>query len=278
MDRVLRATSVIGGVSITAGILSEFFLYDVDAGNRAVIFDKFQGLQEKVVGEGTHFRIPFIQMPIIMDVRSRPKSVKSLTGTKDLQMVSIGLRVLYHPKEDKLTTIYKQLGTDFDERVLPSLIQEVLKAIVAQYNAEELLSQRALVSHGIRAALVERAANFNLVLDDVAITHLSFGHEFAKAIEQKQVAQQDAERQAYVVAKTDQERKAAITLAEGEAEAAALISKAVALAGNGLIEMRRIEAAREVAKTMSSSPNVTYLPSGKGESGGSNLLLNVGKK
>jgi prohibitin 1 len=92
---------------------------------------------------------------------------------------------------------------------------EVLKSVVAHYNAEELLSKREQVSLAIRLALVERAAKFNLILDDVSITHLTFGKEFAKAIEHKQVAQQEAETQTYVVAKADQERKAAIIRAEG---------------------------------------------------------------
>lgn len=87
--------------------------------------------------------------------------------------------------------------------------------MVAHYNAEELLSKREQVSIAIRVALVERAAKFNLILDDVSITHLTFGKEFAKAIEHKQVAQQEAETQTYVVAKADQERKAAIIRAEG---------------------------------------------------------------
>lgn len=136
-----------------------------------------------------------------------------------------------------LPLIYKNLGTDFDDRILPSIGNEVLKSVVAQYNAEELLSKRETVSHEIRQALVERAAVFNLILDDVAITHLTFGKEFAKAIENKQVAQQEAETQAYVVAKADQERKAAIIRAEGEAEAAELISKAMSTAGTGMIEV-----------------------------------------
>lgn len=208
-----------------------------------------------------------------MDVRSRPRSMNSVTGTKDLQMVNITLRVLSRPKEDQLAVIYQTLGTDFDDRILPSLGNEVLKAVVAQYNAEELLSKRALVSQGIREALVERANKYNLILDDVSITHLTFGREFAKAIEHKQVAQQEAETQAYVVAKADQERKAAVIRAEGEADAAMLISKAMASAGNGLIEVRRIDTAKEVAHIVANSRNITYLPSSKG---GSNMLLNVG--
>lgn len=181
--------------------------------------------------------------------------------------------MLSRPREDKLATIYSTLGADFDDRTLPSLGNEVLKAVVAQYNAEELLSKRALVSEGIRKALIERADKYNLILDDVSITHLTFGREFAKAIEHKQVAQQEAETQAYMVARSDQERKAAVIRAEGEAEAAILISKAMASAGNGLIEVRRIDTAKEVAHIVANSRNITYLPSSKG---GSNMLLNVG--
>eukprot|EP01039_Chlorochromonas_danica_P005454 gene5454-6004_t len=279
MDRILRATTTLGAGAIVAGVVSDFFLFDVDAGTRAVIFDKLNGLQEKVVGEGTHFRIPYLQVPIIMDVRDRPRQINSITGTKDLQMVNISLRVLSRPEEQRLPVIYRTLGTDFDDRILPSLGNEVLKAVVAQYNAEELLSKRAIVSKGIRDALVERASKFGLILDDVSITHLTFGREFAKAIEHKQVAQQEAETQAYVVQKADQERKAAIIRAEGEAEAAELISKAMSAAGNGFIEVRRIDTAKEVASTLSRSSNVVYLPSSgsNGQGSGSNLLLSVGK-
>ena len=123
--------------------------------------------------------------------------------------------------------------------------------------------------------LIKRASNFNLILDDVSITHLTFGREFARAIEAKQVAQQEAERQTWLVAKADQEKKAAVIRAEGEADAAKLISDAVTAAGNGLIEVRRIDTAKEVAATLARSPRLTYLPSGQGN--GSNILLNVGK-
>jgi prohibitin 1 len=184
---------------------------------------------------------------------------------------------LSRPQEEKLSHIYQSLGTDFDDRVLPSLGNEVLKAVVAQYNAEELLSKRDQVSKQIGAALVERAAKFNLILDDVSITHLTFGREFARAIENKQVAQQEAETQAYLVAKADQERKASVIRAEGEAEAAYLISKAMAVAGTGLIEVRRIDTAKEVAAILAKGRNVTYLPSssGGGSGGGSGMLLGI---
>ena len=108
---------------------------------------------------------------------------------------------------------------------------------------------------------------------------MTFGKEFTRAVEQKQIAQQDAERSRFIVEKAEQERQANVIRAEGEAESADTISKAVAKAGDGLIMIRRIEASREIAQTLASNPNVTYLPGG-GEGGkdggkGTGLLLGL---
>merc|ERR1712176_1495503 len=200
-------------------------------------------------------------------------------GTKDLQMVNIKLRVLWRPIIEELPQLYKELGSDFDERVLPSIGNEVLKAIVAQYNAEELLSKRAEVSRRIKEEMMKRARHFHLQFDDVAITHLTFGREFMKAIESKQVASQEAERQQWVVKRAEQERQAVVMRAEGEAEAAQIITDAMEKTGSAIIEVRRIDAAKEIASKLARSKNITYLPNTQGGSGsgsgggGSGLLL-----
>jgi len=261
-------------------------LYNVDGGERAVMYDMLRGgILDDVRSEGTHFMIPFVQRPIVLDVRTRPREIPSVTGTKDLQMVNIKLRVLWRPIYEKLPQIYRELGADYDERVLPSIGNEVLKSVVAQYNAEELLSKRQEVSHRIRSELVKRASHFHLDLDDVAITHLTFGKEFMRAIESKQVASQEAERQAFVVKKADQERMAVVTRAEGEAEAASIITKAMEKNGNAIIEVRRIDAAKEIAEKLANSRNITYLPGaasggsgGSSGSGGPGLLLGIDAK
>ncbi|KAG2710549.1 hypothetical protein I3843_04G032300 [Carya illinoinensis] len=204
------------GLGVSATVLNSS-LYTVDGGQRAVIFDRLRGILDETVGEGTHFLVPWLQKPFIFDIRTKPHTFSSVSGTKDLQMVNLTLRVLSRPE----------------------------------------------VSALVRNGLTERARNFNIVLDDVAITHLSYGGEFSRAVEQKQVAQQEAERSKFVVAKAEQERRAAIIRAEGESESAKMISEATAQAGMGLIELRKIEAMRENASTLAKSPNVAYLPGGQ---------------
>lgn len=269
-DRLLSTVGKLGIALGAVGFIPSFCLYNVDGGERAVMFNRFGGVSEVTYGEGTHFYIPWFKIPYVYDVRTQPKVINSTTGTKDLQMVSLSLRLLYRPNVDRLSVIHKTLGPDYDDRVLPSIGNEVLKAVVARYDAESLLTQRDRVSQDIRDAITQRAKQFDIVLDDVAVTHLSYGREFARAIEEKQVAQQESERIKFVVAKSEQEKLAAIVKAEGEAQAAQLISEAIKSHGSALIEMRRIEAAKEIAETLSKAKNISYLPSG------SNFLLNFG--
>ncbi|MCJ1455448.1 Prohibitin-1, subunit of the prohibitin complex (Phb1p-Phb2p) [Mycoblastus sanguinarius] len=258
--------------------LGQAAIYDVKGGTRAVIFDRLSGVKENVMNEGTHFLIPWLQKSIIYDVRTKPRNISTTTGSKDLQMVSLTLRVLHRPEVKMLPKIYQSLGLDYDERVLPSIGNEVLKAIVAQFDAAELITQREAVSARIRTDLLKRANEFNIALEDVSITHMTFGKEFTRAVEQKQIAQQDAERSRFIVEKAEQERQANVIRAEGEAESADTISKAVAKAGDGLIMIRRIEASREIAQTLAGNPNVTYLPGGGegGEKGGKGTGLLLG--
>ena len=82
--------------------------------------------------QGTHFKLPWVDRAYIYNVRSTPRNIKSLTGSRDLQMVDINLRVIYRPMVDKLPDMYRTLGMDYDERVLPSIANEVLKGVVAQ--------------------------------------------------------------------------------------------------------------------------------------------------
>jgi len=261
-----RASLGLGGLALIPSVC----LFDVDGGQRAVVLNMLSGVEEKVRGEGTHFMVPWLHQPQLYNIRARPKLIQMTTGTKDLQTVTMHVRMLYRPEEEMLPKIHTSLGRDYDERVLPSIANEVIKATAAQYNAEQLLTMREHVSREIHDAIVARAAQFNIKMDDVAITHLTYGKEFAKAIEEKEVARQEAERQKFVVAKAEQERQATVIRSEGEAEAAKMISEALKEHGGGLIEVRRIDAAKDIAESLAKSPNVMYLPAGQ------QMLLGMG--
>lgn len=264
-----KGAPVLGGLAVLGGggWLANQSVYSIDAGHMAVKYSRFSGVGASTYKEGVHFLAPWFERPIIFDVRARPHSLSSLTGSKDLQMVNISLRVLSKPNSSNLPDIYRSLGQDYDEKVLPSIINEVLKSVVAQYNASELIMQRELVSRMIRQRLVQRAADFNILLDDVAITHLNFSPDYEKAVEAKQVALQQAERARYLVLKAQEEKKMTIIHAEGERQSAAMIGDAIK-ANPGFLDLRRIQVAKEISVLLSKSANRLVLNT-------DSLLLNL---
>lgn len=266
---------VIGGIGVAAVGLGALKygdtlvpFYNVLGGQHAVVYNRFSGVQLDVKAEGMHFKIPWIERPTIFNIKYEPYLLRTMSGSRDLQMVDMQLRVLCRPDPGRLPNIYREVGPDYREKVLPSIVNEVLKAEVARHNATQLIKSREQISQQIKSLLTKRAHDFGIMVQDVSITHLQFSQTYMASVEAKQVAQQEAERSKYIVMKAEQEAMAIKIKASGEAESAIAIGDAMKN-NPGYLQLRRIEAARDISVTVSKSANNTYLDA-------STLLLNLG--
>jgi prohibitin 2 len=114
------------------------------------------------------------------------------------------MKVNIKPNVRRLHEIYRFLGADYDGRVLPSVGNEVLKSVLARFTATQLINERDQVSAKVRDLLSERLAEFNIEIGELALSEMKFGAEFSRAVEEKQVAQQMADRAKYLVAAAEQ--------------------------------------------------------------------------
>ena len=225
---------------IVIGVIAAAAVTIVDAGHRGVLLHwNAVDLTIAPLGEGLHFVVPFADSVVQMEVRTLKFIKATSSASKDLQTVSTEVTVNYHPSVESIHYLYKEVGLDYESRIIQPAIEEVVKQVTANYNAEELITKRPLVKSDIEIEIGKRLSEFNIQTDVVSITDFQFSALFAQAIESKVEAEQKAFKaendlrriqvealQSEAIAQG--EAKANIAQAEGEALAIRIINQALA--------------------------------------------------
>ena len=231
---------------IIIGVVASASVQIVESGNRGVLLHwSAVDITSPPLDEGLHFVTPFQDSVVNIEVRTM-KFVKSTSSaSKDLQTVSTEVTVNYRPSPNSVHTLYKEIGLDYENRVIQPAVEEVVKQVTAQYNAAELITKRPQVKSDIESEITTRLNVYNIITDVISITDFQFSTLFAQAIESKVEAEQKAQKAENDLIRIEVEARqleaqaeglAAANIAEarGEAEAIAIINQALSTNPNYL--------------------------------------------
>lgn len=196
----------------------------VNAGERGVLM-KFGEVQETILGEGLHLVIPIVNSVKRLSVRVQKQEISAEASSKDLQEVYTDVALNWHILPEEANAIFQQIGDEKEvvDKIINPAVEEVLKAVMAKYTAEEIITKRGEVKAGVDDLLTTRLKNYHIAVDDISLVHVHFSERFSDAVEAKQIAEQEAKRAEYVAIKAAKEAEAKVNLAKGEAEAQGLL-------------------------------------------------------
>jgi regulator of protease activity HflC (stomatin/prohibitin superfamily) len=196
----------------------------VNAGERGVLM-QFGKVQEKILGEGIHPIIPLINTVQKLSIRVQKQEISAEASSKDLQDVFTDVALNWHIIPDEANAIFQEIGDEnaVVERIINPAVEEVLKAVMAKYTAEEIITKRGEVKAGVDTLLTTRLTSYHIKVDDISLVHVHFSERFGEAVETKQVAEQEAKRAEFVAQKAVKEAETRVNLAKGEAEAQRLL-------------------------------------------------------
>jgi regulator of protease activity HflC (stomatin/prohibitin superfamily) len=208
-------------------LLSSFFVI-IGAGERGVLM-KFGAVQNTVLDEGIHAIIPIVQSVEKLSVRIQSQEISAEASSKDLQDVYADVALNWHIIPEEAHLIFQQIGNKqaVIERVISPAVEEVLKAVMAKYTAEEIVTKRGEVKTGVDLALITRLKPYHIAVDDISLVHVHFSERFSDAVEAKQIAEQEAKRAEFIAIKAVKEAEARVNLARGEAEAQELLQRSL---------------------------------------------------
>lgn len=246
---------IVAGILLVVLLIVAFRSFTiVEAGHRGIVL-QLGAVQPQVLTEGLHVIVPFIQTVVPVEVRVQKAESSQVSASRDLQTVTTTVAVNYHLNGNTVNTLYQNVGLEYRARIVDPAISESLKAVTAQYTAEDLISKRSEVSAQVKETLTNKLAQYNMVLDEINITEFKFSAEFDNAIEQKQIAEQQALKSKLDLERIKIEKEQEITRAQAQAEALRLQKQEVTAE---LIQLRQIEAQlKAIEKWDGHLPNVT---------------------
>lgn len=229
------------------------------------VMTQFGRVTGQELGEGFHIKNPF-DVAHIYDIKVQKLEADAAAASKDLQDVKAKLVINYELEAGKVSDIHKTVGELYKEKLIDNSIQEVVKASTAKFDATQMITDRPAVKAEAFNTLRDRLKPYGIVVRELSITNLEFSPEFTKAIEDKQVAQQEAQRAVFVAEKAKQEAQADIERARGQAESQRLLTST---ASEQSIELKRLEVQQQaIAKWNGALPTTSL-----GQD--SNFLLNL---
>lgn len=240
----MTLSKIIGLSAVTLmGILAFFIIMGcwgtVKAGHRGV-YVRMGAVQDKVAMEGFYTKAPFIEKVVEMSVQTQKEQVRTDAASKDLQTVTAEVAAGIHPLAEHVSDLYQKVGLNYVKVIVDPIMQESIKAVTAQYTAEELITKRELVRVGIKNQLIEKLSPHGIIVQDLNIVNFNFSGSFNASIEAKVTAEQNALAAKNKLAQVEFESKQAIAMAKGKAEAMSIESAAIS-SNAQILQLRALE-------------------------------------
>ncbi|HET6724880.1 MAG TPA: prohibitin family protein [Gammaproteobacteria bacterium] len=231
-----RTGLIAGAIVIVVAIFIYASFYTIGPGHRGVLL-KWGAVVPGSIAPGAHFKLPVAESVVTLDVRVQKYHAREAAASKDLQDVSTEVAVNFHLVPGKVGMLYKNVGNiqALEQKVLTPSASNAVKAVVARYNAEELVQNRDSIKQGIANEIISALKPYSVKVDAVNITNFKFSGDYAAAIEQKQVAQQKALQSNYELQKAKIDAQQQIVKAEAHAKATLVAAHAEAKA----LELKR---------------------------------------
>ena len=202
----------------------------IGAGERGVILT-LGAVQDNIMGEGFNLKLPFFQSVKTLDVKTHKHEVKTLAYSKDIQTVDSTIALNYHLDPLAVNKLWQEIGKDYEIRIIDPSVQEAIKVVTAKFTAQNLIEQRTEVREEIKVELLGRLTPHHIIVDEFSIVNFDFSDAYEKAVEEKQVAQQQALKAENDLRRIKVEADSRIAQARGEAEAIRIQAQAITQQG-----------------------------------------------